>query len=193
MTHRTNDHGKVLIENWVEERACESYDNEISAPVVNRSGHTGIISTNAPDGTDLSTTVRDTFRPPSGSKIRQKGTRKTLLEDSVYKQVAAEVAEECRPQQITPDYQTTMHKDYDRQFNSDWPEPVTHHNLLKELPMSYWTDGVAKGIHGVTQVRCDGSPFKKNSAFSTPTEIYMDQPKPYEDSHLVSQPVSRYC
>ena len=73
MTQQTNEHGKVLIENWVEERACESYDNAISAPVVNRCGHTGIITTNDPNSTDLSTTVRDTYRPPSRPKNRLKG------------------------------------------------------------------------------------------------------------------------
>ena len=49
-----------------------------------------------------------------------------------------------------------MHKDFHREFESDWPEPVTHHNLLKELPVSYWTDGVAKGEDSVQNntIRC---------------------------------------
>ena len=46
------------------------------------------------------------------------------------------------------------------------------------------------GVEGVTQIRCEGSPFKKNTAFSTPTEFYMDQPKPYEDTQLVKQHVN---
>lgn len=71
---QTNEHGKVLIENWVEERACEAYDNEAHGPEVNRSGHVGIISTKEPETMEsLSTTVRDTFRPPSRPNIRQKG------------------------------------------------------------------------------------------------------------------------
>ena len=48
--------------------------------------------------------------------------------------------------QIVPDYQSTTHKDYETEFVSDWPEPETHHNLLKELPVSYWTDNVKKGV-----------------------------------------------
>ena len=48
--------------------------------------------------------------------------------------------------QIVPDYQSTMQKDFHREFDSDWPEPLSHHNVLKELPVSYWTDGVAKGL-----------------------------------------------
>ena len=44
-----------------------------------------------------------------------------------------------------------MHKDYFREFNSDWPEPLSHHNVLKELPVSYWTDGVAKGLSLLSQ------------------------------------------
>ena len=71
---QTNEHGKVLIENWVEERACEAYDNDAHGPEVNRSGHVGIISTKEPETLEsLSTTVRDTFRPPSRPNIRQKG------------------------------------------------------------------------------------------------------------------------
>ena len=73
---QTNEHGKVLIENWVEERACEPYDNDAHGPEVNRSGHVGIISTKEPETMEsLSTTVRDTFRPPSRPNIRQKGTQ----------------------------------------------------------------------------------------------------------------------
>ena len=71
---QTNEHGKVLIENWVEERACEAYDNDAHGPEVNRSGHVGIISTKEPETLEsFSTTVRDTFRPPSRPNIRQKG------------------------------------------------------------------------------------------------------------------------
>lgn len=71
---QTHEHGKVLIENWVEERACEAYDNDKPDAVVNQCGHEGIITTNKPDSIDgNSTTVRDTYRPPSRPKIRQKG------------------------------------------------------------------------------------------------------------------------
>ena len=71
---QTNGNGKVLIENWVEERACETYDKDAHGPEVNRSGHVGIISTKEPETMEsLSTTVRETFRPPSRPDIRQKG------------------------------------------------------------------------------------------------------------------------
>ena len=76
MTTQCKEQGRVLIENWVEERACEALDSDIPSPVVNRSGHEGIITTNKPDSEDLSTTVRETFRPPSANKIRQKGMLK---------------------------------------------------------------------------------------------------------------------
>merc|ERR1719282_14590 len=188
---QTHIHGKVLIENWVEERACEGYDVERSAPEVNWSGHTGIITTKS-IGEELSTTVRETYRPPSGNKIRQKGVRRSMLEEGIYRQVTQDVTLERQPKPIVTDYQSTTHKDYETEFVSDWPEPETHHNLLKELPVSYWTDNVKKGIDGVTQVRAVGSPFKKNTAFSTPTEVYMDQRKPYEEDELVQEPLSRH-
>jgi len=73
MTHQTNDHGKVLIENWVEERACEGFDNNISVPVVNRSGHSGIITTSTPTSAVMNTTVGDTYKSPTKPNIRQKG------------------------------------------------------------------------------------------------------------------------
>ena len=38
---RTNEHGKVLIENWVEERACAQYDESQTQPAINASGHPG--------------------------------------------------------------------------------------------------------------------------------------------------------
>lgn len=182
---RTNEHGKVLIENWVEERACAQYDDSQTTPVINSSGHPGIITTSCPATENVCTTVQDMYRPPSRPNIRSKGIRQAMLEEAVYNKISHEVEEEYKPPKISPDYTSTMHKDYSREFNSDWPVPVTHHNLLKELPVSYWT--ATDGIPGTTQVRCEGSPFKKNAAFSTPTEIYQDQAKPYE-SDTVSMP-----
>ena len=98
---QTKEQGKVLIENWVEERACEAYDNDCYGPEINRSGHAGIISTKEPEEMEsLTTTVRDTYRPPSRPNIRQKGSRLSKREAVVYDQVSKEVEEERQPPKV---------------------------------------------------------------------------------------------
>ena len=56
---------------------------------------------------------------------------------------------------------------------------VQPHDLYIESPVSYWTANTNK-VTGITQqTQATKSPFGKNTAFSTPIEHYLDQPKPH--------------
>ena len=56
---------------------------------------------------------------------------------------------------------------------------VQSHDLYSESPVSYWTSNTEK-VTGITQqTQAAKSPFSKNTAFSTPIEHYLDQPKPH--------------
>ena len=53
------------------------------------------------------------------------------------------------------------------------------HDLYSEAPLSYWATNSDK-VTGMTQQTSKAqSPFSKNTAFSTPIEHYLDQPKPH--------------
>ena len=61
------------------------------------------------------------------------------------------------------------------------PASHTHtqsHNVYTESPATYWSDNIGNAT-GVSQVKVQSAPFHKNSAFSTPIEDYLDQPKPH--------------
>ncbi|KAL5004232.1 hypothetical protein ScPMuIL_017688 [Solemya velum] len=183
-----NSSGKCLLENWVEERAVAHLDevsqeeNITSSAQKFRSGHGGILTTEFNAGAEQLTTVRESYRPPDRSKVRQVGKKQELLEQMLLEQVSKEVfGSELSPNPPEPtDFKSVTGGDFIVEgFVHKKPEPTKAHNYKNEQPVTFWSEHKDK-IHSVSQVKTGDTPFRKNDAFSQPIDEYWNEPKPHD-------------
>jgi len=177
-----------LLENWVEERAVADIDpqEDLNAEVTSgaqtfKDGHKGLLSTNFNDpASDHLTTVQDSYRPPPGPDVRTVGSKREALERELYAQVSKEVSEEFNKPPSPVPMESITHIDYNiLGFVPSKPKPTAHHDLVNEQPVTFWTEHKEK-MHGISQIKTQDTPFRKNTSFSKPIEEYWDQTQPYE-------------
>ncbi|KAJ8385500.1 hypothetical protein AAFF_G00185360 [Aldrovandia affinis] len=170
---------RCLMENWVEERATAFLDTEESGAHVYKHGHKGIISIDLESKAQDVTTVKDTFIPPVAPGIRQRGRREELLEKALYKTISEQVEEELNRAPPPAEFVSTTREDFKVPgFQSVPPSPSKEHDYKTEQAISFWSENYHK-VQRVTAVRTRDTPFKKNSAFSTPITDCLDDPVPY--------------
>ncbi|XP_065829127.1 sperm-associated antigen 8-like [Oscarella lobularis] len=177
----TNSGAKVLIENWVEERAVAQIDRtegEASTADVQRRGHKGILSTSFESKIESLSTVKDAYRSPSSAGVKTVGKRKEQLEREIRHHISQEVHEEFNPPPPKPDYVSTTKKDFTKEFTPIEKKPTKEHHLYKELPSTFWKEQVDhhQGVTGITRIASKEKCFQKNAAFSTPIGEYMGSP-----------------
>lgn len=194
-----NSNSKCLMENWVEERATEDIDKsrrEVFDCGVNlaklKDAHCGILSAYPDQSTyDLTTQIdhyRDLKIQPKVKGARAELVERMLMEKALEELVREKEAELNKEEemQISSDYNTTFNESYNKQFTPTQPLPTNGHDYRVEQPITFWSDH-AKKIHGVSQSKLTfDSPFRKNAAFSTPTELQWQttNPPPYERDHF---------
>eukprot|EP00794_Sanderia_malayensis_P009877 gene9877-10887_t len=172
--------GKTLLENWVEQRQCAHIDQEPrDIKDLHVKGHRGILTKEFDTKCEDMTTCRDSFKKHEKSNLRQKGRRLELLEKELYEQISAEVKKEFNPPPPKIDYTSTTKGDFHKDFVPFLPEATMNHDVNAEQPMTYWSHHLNQ-VHGVSQVRTNDTPFRKNAAFSTPIDEYKDAAKPGE-------------
>ncbi|CAF1090330.1 unnamed protein product [Adineta ricciae] len=190
-----NANGQVLIENWVEERATEHLDHRIqqqnntqqrsSPPNVKKTSHTAILTPQYTSPLDDLTVYRDSYYKFGPFDQKEQGARRKLLERSLTKQVAAEFNarqsenEELLRFQRVNDSSSEYQTQYTKQFESKPPPTTQSHDLLHEMPVSFWTEH-RHTTHGVTQLKTLNSPFHRNASFSTPVELTHEGARPHE-------------
>ncbi|XP_075246519.1 sperm-associated antigen 8-like [Convolutriloba macropyga] len=167
--------GKVLLDNWQEERQVYPLDK-----VFTKHGHQGLLTTNLDATASDVTEVRENYTPQTVIHTNLVGKRQALLEQALYKKVTSEVVEQADTESAKEfPKQSVTHEHYNKDF-TPIEHPVTMaHDANKEMPISFWTQQV-DSAHGVTQIKTFDTPFRKNAKFSTPVEIAYDEPKPYE-------------
>lgn len=175
-----NSKGKILLENWVEERAVADLDptnlgDATSSAQVFKDGHRGLLSVDVDTPLEGITTYRHSYKPPHGPGVASKGRREQLLEQALYEQVGQEVDKEFNPPPEQPDYQSVKTLSYDIPgFESTKPVPTMDHDYRTEQPVSYWTEHCTCS-HGVTaHPPTFDSAFRKNASFSTPLSEYWE-------------------
>ncbi|CAF1246703.1 unnamed protein product [Adineta steineri] len=192
-----NANGQVLIENWVEERATEHLDHRIeqhhdtkptSPPIIKKTSHTALLTPNYGSPLDNLTTYIDSYDPFGPFNRKDQGARRKALEHSLTRQVAAELNarkkeddEILRFQRIN-DTNSEYRDEFSKQFDSKPPPTTQTHNLLREMPVSFWTEH-RHASHGVTQMKTLNSPFHRNATFSTPVELTYEGGRPHEMEH----------
>ncbi|XP_066567673.1 sperm-associated antigen 8 [Amia ocellicauda] len=176
---------RCLLDNWAEERAAAPLDHVGSEEEacgkaqLHKHGHRGILSVDLVSKVADVTTVRETYTPPRGPGVRQRGIRGELLEKYLYKTIREQVLEELNAQPPAAEMISTTRHDYKRDgFESVPPAPSKEHNYKTEQAITYWSENHQK-IQGVTAVRSRNTPFKKNTSFSKPISEYLDEPTPY--------------
>eukprot|EP00795_Rhopilema_esculentum_P005862 gene5862-11185_t len=127
-------------------------------------------------------TCKDSYREPQKNNVRQKGKRLEMLERHLYQQISNEVKQEFNPPPPKVDYTSTTKKDFSKDFQPIEQPPTMHHDVNSDQPLTFWNHNL-NSIHGVSQIQTNDTPFKKNTAFSTPIDEYKDAPKPGEGWH----------
>jgi hypothetical protein len=94
-----------------------------------------------------------------------------------------EVHSEFNPPPPQPDYLSVTKKDF---FSNDFTpierKPEKEHDLYQEQAVTFWSQQLDKQcLPGLTQVRTQDTPFRRNAAFSTPIGESYDSPKPHEN------------
>ncbi|KAK3791065.1 hypothetical protein RRG08_010469 [Elysia crispata] len=184
-----NSAGRCLLENWVEERANYGRDppldreyNMAERSGFLRSGHPGLLTIDDKAKAADSTTVRITYTVPDVDKTRQVGLRKELMERAFAEGIMAEMQQQQQKEEdefkAEPLCSTFM-QDYTKDFPKSQPTPTMDHDLVKEQPVTFWSEHKDK-IHGCTQVKTRDTAFRRNDAFSKPIGEYWDESKPYE-------------
>ncbi|KAI6656407.1 hypothetical protein LOD99_1204 [Oopsacas minuta] len=171
---------KTLLGNWSEEQACVPLDKDEDMLKVQRTGHKGIMG--ADDSPSYETTNINNFTSPSKS-VDTVGTRTKLMEQRMYEHAAKLVEETSKPPKVEIDYTSTTKKAFTREFDSSRPPPVLEHNVNTDNAITYWSSSAHSGIHGVTNITTNDTPFRKNTAFSTPIEESQDRELPHGDQH----------
>ncbi|KXJ25973.1 Sperm-associated antigen 8 [Exaiptasia diaphana] len=175
-----NSGGKTLLDNWVEERQTEQFkDPDATQSKLQKYGHRGIMTTEFDAKAENLSTVRVSYQEPRQLGIRTTGTKEEQMRAKFLEQVAAEVQEELNPPPPQVEYLSTTHKDFNKEFEPIVNEPTRKHNANTDQPATFWLER-NKEIHGVSQVKSEDTPFRKNASFSTPIGEYLDSPKPGE-------------
>ncbi|XP_046839308.1 sperm-associated antigen 8-like [Xenia sp. Carnegie-2017] len=176
-----NSGGRTLLANWVEERACKRYDEDDKKQCYPyKHGHKGILTTNFGSRVDSLSTTQDCYREHFGNGIQSKGKKLQLLEKQLFEKLSSKVQEEFHPPPQLPDYRSVTKKDFfSKEFTPIEHVPEMPHDVVKEQPLTYWSEKV-NVVHGVSQIKTKDSPFRKNASFSTPVEQQLDHLKPYE-------------
>ena len=172
---------KTLLGNWSEEQACVPLDKGEDMRKVQRHGHKGIM---VAEGSPAAYDTTNIINFPSPSKpVETVGTRTKLMERQMYTLAARQVEEASKPPEVHIDYNSTTKKDFTREFDNSRPQPVLEHNIYSDNAITFWSTSAQTGIHGVTNIKSDDTPFRKNTAFSTPIEEYKDQELPHGHQH----------
>ncbi|NXU22108.1 SPAG8 protein, partial [Thalassarche chlororhynchos] len=163
--------GSCLIHNWQEERATNHLDSMPgqepgSEGFAHRHGHHGVLgNTGKPappcathpwkEGTLLRVPARGGGHPrPEGCGVCSAG-RKEMLE-------------EICPRRMPMESVSTTHRDYCAGGCQFMPLSTTQpHNYCTEQPCSFWLEQ-ARSLPAVTSICSGDSPFRRNTAFSTP-------------------------
>ncbi|NXS42656.1 SPAG8 protein, partial [Balaeniceps rex] len=180
--------GSCLIHNWQEERATNHLDpvpgQELgSEGFTHRHGHHGLLVDQLLSQPTDSTTMKDAYRPPHRGTLLQvpaRGGGDPRAEGcGVCSAGRKEMLEEMRPPRMPMESVSTTHWDYRAEGCQFTPLPTTQpHNYCTEQPCSFWLEQ-ARSLPGVTSIRSEDSPFRRNAAFSTPITSYLEQPLPY--------------
>ncbi|EDO37651.1 predicted protein [Nematostella vectensis] len=177
----SNNGGKTLLDNWVEERQSAPFeDPSVSIPQLHKFGHRGVLTTDFEAEPEKLTTVRHSYRSPEPLGIRTIGVREQMMREELMKQVSEEVQQEFNPPPPEVEYKSVTHKDFNKEFTPIVKEPTMPHDLCKEQPATFWSERSTE-VHGISQVKTKDTPFRKNAAFSTPIDEYRDAPKPGEE------------
>ncbi|POI18719.1 hypothetical protein CIB84_017536 [Bambusicola thoracicus] len=103
-----------------------------------------------------------------------------MLERMLYQKYQQELMEEIHPPLSPMETLSTTHRDYQAGgFQPTPPTTTQPHNYHMEQPRSFWLER-AHSMPGVTCICTGDSPFRRNTAFSTPITEYLEQPLPYE-------------
>ncbi|XP_065060398.1 sperm-associated antigen 8-like [Rhopilema esculentum] len=145
-------------------------------------GHRGILTKEFDSTVSTLSTCKDSYREPQKNNVRQKGKRLEMLERHLYQQISNEVKQEFNPPPPKVDYTSTTKKDFSKDFQPIEQPPTMHHDVNSDQPLTFWNHNL-NSIHGVSQIQTNDTPFKKNTAFSTPIDEYKDAPKPGEGWH----------
>lgn len=172
--------GKTLLDNWVEERMVAHIDNNPkSIKQLHVDGHTGVLTHQTDGVISNATTCRDSYKEPEILKKQKTGTRRELLEKELYEKLSAKIHEELDPPPPSVDYTSTTKSDYQSDYVPMKNEACLPHDVNSEQPVTFWNQNIQQ-IDGVTQIKNQTAPFKKNAAFSTPIHEYKDSPQPGE-------------
>ncbi|NXF41780.1 SPAG8 protein, partial [Nyctibius bracteatus] len=172
--------GTCLIHNWQEERATNHLDSVPeqepgSEGFTHRHGHRGLLVHQLVSWPTISTTMKDTYRPPHRALLLGRGEAEP---PTLPQAVRMEMLEEMCPPRMPMESVSTIHRDYCAGGCQLTPLPTTQpHNYHTEQPCSFWLEQ-AHNLPGVTSIRSGDSPFRKNAAFSTPITEYLEQPLP---------------
>ncbi|XP_064400812.1 sperm-associated antigen 8-like [Halichondria panicea] len=187
MSSNVYSKSKTLVANWVEERQCahlekgnRTEDGKLDKKL-HKTGHKGILSPSPSSPMSCTTMVQQSYQPPAsirGSTPRSVGKRQEQIVAQLYDMISSEVHEEFLPPPPKHDYKSITHNDFNKDFTPTVIPPTRSHNVYTESPATYWSDNIGNAT-GVSQVKVQSAPFHKNSAFSTPIEDYLDQPKPH--------------
>lgn len=162
MSRIPNSGGKVLLQNWFEERATKELDATVDE--IHKRGHPSLLtrSTEVVDETThnlVYTTPR--FTPEPNAPITNLRYREAL------KQAIAEVEadEAAKVETFTPRENPKIPK-------MPTSDPIHAPTWIQERPISTWTDlHSKKRVDGISA----GSGFKRSAQFSTPIQQQMDE------------------
>jgi len=171
--------GRILLGNWVEERQVAHIDSSNKTiKELHVGGHSGVL-TQTGDSFNGITTCTDSYRKPQTTTVRKVGKRRELLEKELYEKISSEMHEKMNQPPPPIDFMSTTKQDYKREYQPIEKQTTREHNVNTDEPMTFWSQNI-QNIDGVTEVKSEKSPFKKNTAFSTPIHEYKDASKPGE-------------
>lgn len=172
--------GKTLLDNWVEERMVAHIDNNPGDTIkrLHVEGHTGVLTQTDGVISDVST-CRNSYKKPEALSVQKTGKRREMLEKELYEKISQKIHEETNPPPPKVDYSSTTKSDFSREYIPTEKETTKAHDVNSDQPATFWNQHIQK-IDGVTQMKDQTAPFKKNTAFSTPIHEYKDSPKPGE-------------
>ncbi|CAF0725048.1 unnamed protein product [Rotaria sordida] len=189
-----NADGQILIENWVEERATEHLDHRLeqqdknqptSPSTTKKNSHTALLTQNFEAPLDNVTTYRQYYYQFGPFEQKEQGARRKRLEHELTRQVTSELNAQKREydenlrQERIVDSNSEYRTQYSKEFESKPPPATQPHDLLHEMPVSFWTEHRHTN-HGVTQLKTFNSPFHRNATFSTPVELTHEGARPHE-------------
>lgn len=172
---------KTLLGNWSEEQACVPLDKGEDLRKVQRHGHKGIMTS---EGSPVSyDTTNDNNYPSPSKPVETIGTRTKMMERQMYEHANKLVEETSKPPDVEIKYTSTTSEDFHREFDNSRPQPTIAHDVYRDNAVTYWSTAAKSGLQGVTNIKSADTPFRKNTAFSTPMEEFKDQELPHGHEH----------